>query len=408
MANIDISKLPPELQNALFQASKQQNAQPTTGGIPMEQAPAAEAPMPAPGSFKNDPQGAMNFIAQRFSQQLGQNQAGQLTQRVPVNQPLLQMLGMKKNVPVQSPDYFQAAQEHGLTLPDNLPRKPDGTPFVTEDVFQRSLSARGENKGLPNDPAIGAFGEAFLQEAGSPAQVEAWKKLQPSTQARLGLGIGGLRTKRQDAFGQTEVLGNGDAVQKNINDGKYYYAGTQIPYDKGVDGQQLPRVAKTMSDSTAIQLGKTQTLLNSIDLAEQSIQPEKFGLWQGTFNKTIASYTNKDPQAAAMFRQLKTVFTEVTHDLYGGTLTGHELDQATDLLFNQYQSAEAVKAALGVQRDKLSNRLENISGLLKAGNIKGADAVKPTTPKSGAKSKASPVSQPETKRKSLNDIFGKP
>lgn len=248
--------------------------------------------------------------------------------------------------------------------------------------------AQLKSQSTPFSPAVTDFGAAFFKEAGSPEQLQAWQNLPPEAQSKMVGQLPGFRTKRQDAFSQTEILSNGEAIQKNINDGKYYYAGTQIPYEGEIKGQFLPKTQKNMSDATAIQLGKTQTLLNSIDIADRMLLPEKFGLWQGTFNKTIASYTNKDPEAAEMFRQLKTVFTEITHDLYGGTLTGNELDQATDLLFNQYQSFEAVKGALNVQRNKFTNRLENVSQLMKASNIRGAEAVKPTEPKAGKKAES--------------------
>lgn len=170
MANIDISKLPPQLQQALFEASKQQGNQPTSGGIPMNQAPTAEpapqAPMlqRQPGD-KMDPNEAMAIINQQFSQQLGQNKAGQLTQKVPTGQPILDLFGVKRSVPIKSPDYFQAAQAQGLTLPDNLPRKPDGTPFVSDEVFKTVLAS---SKGTPKrdetpDPKLGKLALSILE-----------------------------------------------------------------------------------------------------------------------------------------------------------------------------------------------------------------------------------------------------
>ena len=397
--------LNPQEQALFFELSKKAGQQPTSGG--MDQSvpdPDAQMEMPAPGSFKDNPQGAMEAISKLMmskatGQQLNERN-GQLSARVPVDQPLLRALGLKKNVPV-GPNYADPAQKAGLSefLPQGLPRLPNGQPFVSATVSDQAKQLAAGRGDVVSDPAIGEFGSAFLAEAGTPEQKAAWDKLRPETQAKLAKIVPGYRTERQDAFSQSEVLSNGDVVQKNIKNGKYFYAGTQIPYTGEITGQFLPKTQKNMSDSTAIQLGKTQTLMNSIDLASQNLMPEKFGLWQGSFNKTIGSYTNKDPQAAEMFRQLKTVFTEVTHDLYGGTLTGNELDQATDLLFNQYQSFEAVQAALGVQKAKLGNRLENISGLLKAGNVRGADVAKPNKPTYGNKEPA--------KKKSLGDIFGK-
>lgn len=145
MANIDISKLPPELQKALFEASKQSGQQPTSGGIPMDQASMADAPpmplLPRQPGDKMDPNEAMQIIQQRFSQQLGQNKEGQLTEKVPTGQPILDLLGVKVSRKIKSPDFFTSAKQAGLDrfLPNNLPRTPEGNPFVDAKTYQTAL-----------------------------------------------------------------------------------------------------------------------------------------------------------------------------------------------------------------------------------------------------------------------------
>jgi hypothetical protein len=158
MANIDLSKLPPALQQAIFEQSKRQGMQPTSGGIPMSQAdqqpaPEQQAPQdqPAPSGLqqqpgdKMHPDQAVQLIKQQFSSQLGQNNQGQLISRQPVDfgglgplNFLLNAAGLRKNVPVTGADYYSSVKKAGLEgmLPSNLPRKPDGTPYVSEDVFK--------------------------------------------------------------------------------------------------------------------------------------------------------------------------------------------------------------------------------------------------------------------------------
>jgi hypothetical protein len=193
MANIDFSQLPQALREALFAEAQKRGQQPTSGGAPINSSdggastPDAQAQQGLPQNYapgmssdsqppaaleaqpgdKMHPQDAINLMQQHFSQQLDQNKEGQLTSRQPVNFPMLGPLnmllnatGLHKNVPVDQADFFNSAKQAGLTkyLPDNLPRKPDGTPFVSQDTYKTLMQSRvlpsGNNPMLDKNTAV--------------------------------------------------------------------------------------------------------------------------------------------------------------------------------------------------------------------------------------------------------------
>lgn len=70
---------------------------------------------------------------------LSANSDGQLT--VPVKRNgLLGLFGLKKNEPINTPNYFHSAQEAGIEkyLPTGLAQLPDGTPFVGQSAYEQA------------------------------------------------------------------------------------------------------------------------------------------------------------------------------------------------------------------------------------------------------------------------------
>lgn len=151
------SQLTPEQQAVAFLIAKRQGQQPVSGGMsPDTQDPIAQmgtGQMDAqsaqamfggveqqPGD-KMHPAEAMHKIASGM--QLGRNQQGQLTQRVPVDQPLLRLFGMKKNQTIDTPNFYDTAKAAGIEkfLPSGLPQTPEGTPFMGPHTFQSALQA---------------------------------------------------------------------------------------------------------------------------------------------------------------------------------------------------------------------------------------------------------------------------
>jgi hypothetical protein len=193
MAAINQSKLTPQQQSALFEMMKQSGQQPTSGGVPMAQAPSAPAyegqgqlqqlqeqpqvvatpQMPAPGSFANDPQGAIQFISQMMQSKatghsLQAGKDGSLNARVPVDQPLLRLLGMKRNEPV-GPNFLdtfraQAGDEQAARLlPQGLPKTPDGMPYLGKEGYE--ILRQGVSKEHGEYKPSKAVGEAMKQKA---------------------------------------------------------------------------------------------------------------------------------------------------------------------------------------------------------------------------------------------------
>jgi len=335
MANIDISKLPPELQKAVLAATTQQ-AQPE---------PAAPVLQPQPGD-KMDPNEAVKIIAQmmgqqqpqNFGRQLTTNEQGQLSVEVPTQGLLPRLLqGKTKKVAVPDPtNFFASAKEAGIErfLPANTPRMPDGTPFVTKENFFAALNTAQ------------SFGDK----------------------------------KRQDYW---TPIGYDDKVGGYVSQNAATNEFTITPRER-LAGKTRPN----LPEGQANEYIQYTTLVNQIDKTLGSIKPEKLGLIDGSFGKTITYYAKTDPETAEMFKRLDMVFTEIAKELYGATLAGNELAQAKAAIYSKYQTPEAIQAALLTQRDKYVNKLQSQLEYLKAGQFAGTDRLPQPAPKPNVKTEA--------------------
>ncbi len=194
---MDYNSLTPEQQAIMAQLfSQSQNMTPASGPNPLmpgapvtpeqmstpapapEQAVAPQQPaadmtdMPAPGSFANDPEGAMKFIAQKLTgPKLARSKEGQLSARVPVDQPLLKLFGMKKNVPV-GPNYYDSLvgtygeELINTMMPGETPLTPEGKPYVGADMLGKLEGLLPKSKSNPNDQPNKALGNAMLAKVG--------------------------------------------------------------------------------------------------------------------------------------------------------------------------------------------------------------------------------------------------
>ena len=140
-----------EPMQSLFAGQAQQSMVPQ-GEMPVE----PQGLQMQPGD-KMDPNEAMRIIQEQFAAKatgpkLTEGKDGQLGTRVPVNQPLMALLGMKKDRPVSSPDFLDTMkdligeEETAKVLPKGLPQKPDGTPFVSQNIYEQILSKYGHKK----------------------------------------------------------------------------------------------------------------------------------------------------------------------------------------------------------------------------------------------------------------------
>jgi hypothetical protein len=183
MAFIDQSKLPPQAQASLFEMLKAAGQQPTAGGIPVQngmpmqqpqgqQMPPMEAqPEPAPGSYKNDPQGAIKYMAAKASgSQLGRNNSGQLTEQVPHWYPLAAVFGAKSSRPIEGPNYFDSlVGAHGqeainAILPGETKLTPEGKPFIDAKTLTQLESLLPKSRGSAADAPNPKLGDQMLKK----------------------------------------------------------------------------------------------------------------------------------------------------------------------------------------------------------------------------------------------------
>lgn len=97
---------------------------------------------------------APNGVSLATGPQLSQGPNG-LRAQVPGRSPigkLLGMVGVKQNIPVNGPNYFQAAKQAGIDkfLPSGLAQMPDGSPFVGPETFSKALVAQRTTAGQGN------------------------------------------------------------------------------------------------------------------------------------------------------------------------------------------------------------------------------------------------------------------
>ena len=189
---INQSSLNPEEQNLLFQLMKKANQQPVTGGMPQStpdqgaqlpvelfgsnQAPqAAQSPvddMPAPGSFANDPEGAMQFIAKKMQgPQLLRTKDGQLGERKPHWYGPAALFGAKETRPLadQTNYYDSLVGTFGKEVVDHLlpgetPITPEGKPHINADILSKLDNLLPKTKVGDNDKPNPLLGKAMLSK----------------------------------------------------------------------------------------------------------------------------------------------------------------------------------------------------------------------------------------------------
>ena len=194
---LNLDNLTPEDQNALsqlFQKAQQQSA--PTPQVAGQQGVETASQLPAPGSFRDNPKGAIDFITQQLGQQLQLNKQGKLSVEAP-RQGLLPrlFLGKTQQVPLSDPtNYFSSMtdllgeDEAKSLLPKNAPREPGGMPFITKEVFETVMSKLSHKKGKDDagSPELAQALEAKAVNSGVPTNVieplrRQWKKFPPSS-----------------------------------------------------------------------------------------------------------------------------------------------------------------------------------------------------------------------------------
>lgn len=345
---------------------------------PVSQAPTMGGQMPAPGSFKDDPQGAINYIAQMMSSkatgpQLQATPTGQPAMRVPVDQPLMALFGMKKTVPVNSPNFLDTAEKAGIMefLPSNLPKTTDGKPFIGKEAFMAALNTA----------------QSFGQKSRSPYY------------AFLGFD--------EDS---------GDAVTFDHASQKAYKGGKEVPLD------QLGRMLnKTRPQMSSEQMNEVTNLLNAktqLNTVSALFDPEATGPLQARLyqaSKTMGVDLGDLRGMAAITDnkvRLRTVMGSAINDyikaITGAQMSEPEARRIMSVMPDPNASDEAFMPALQEIVRITDMKLENRLGVLESQGTVGIDKIRNLaargrrTPTGGSKTKT----EAAPKKKSLNDIFG--
>lgn len=189
MANIDISKLPPELQRALFEQAQKSGQQPTSGGASINSGdstdmqaqqglPANYAPgMPLddqsaptlqaqPGD-KMHPAQAIDMMKQMFAAKATGPSLEQMPNGGLGSQErggMFAAFGQTRPKGVTSANFLDTLRSQvgdaaaAKMLPSGLPRTPDGTPFLSDEMYKTIIASRqlpsGNNPQLDKNTAV--------------------------------------------------------------------------------------------------------------------------------------------------------------------------------------------------------------------------------------------------------------
>lgn len=274
------NNLSPQDQAALFELMKKAGMQPTSGGMSQDtpdlaaqlfQPTGQPEALPAPGSFKNDPQAAMqavtNILMKKASgPQLTQGDVG-LVAKVPSANPLLKLFGKKDTIPVGGPNYFDSlntmlgASTTAQLLPEGVARTPDGKPFIGKDTADQviQMSKGGETNRL-------------LSPEESKLTIEYWRKAAPSlvpmaeqiVKAKGGLpewlGKAGpsYRLSRSEYANVQGFTEDGNPVEYDSTARKWFVGGKETPANQ--IGRLLTKTRPQMSNE---QINDVTNLLNA-------------------------------------------------------------------------------------------------------------------------------------------------
>lgn len=148
------------------------------------------------------------------------NSQGGLTTEIPSDNFLLRKLGLSQKIPVNTPNYFEAAKQAGIDkfLPSGLAQMPDGTPFVGPETFTKALTAQRTAQN-PNNPPISlsdAVDLGIITQKQYQAQIDKGvdpTSVKPATVWRLATA-GRLAGAREGLV----ALGNNKLEQSMIGD----------------------------------------------------------------------------------------------------------------------------------------------------------------------------------------------
>lgn len=433
------NNLSPQEQAALFELMKKAGLQPTSGGMSQEVSdpgaqqdisalfPQGGAELPAPGSFKDNPEGAMEAITQILMKkasgpQLSSGSVG-LEAKVPSSNPLRKLFGMKDSIPVSGPNYFESLNATlgpdvtAKLLPEGVARTPDGKPFVGKGTAEQLLQmSKSGDTGRLLSPEESKLTIAYWKEA-APSLVpmaEAILAKKGGLPEWLGKAGPSYRLKRSEYGSVQGFTEEGEPVEYDQTDKKWYVGGKETPA-KNI-GRLLSKTRPQLSNE---QVNEVTNLLNAqtqLREVKNLFDPDAVGPIQDKLLgfQQFTGIKLPDLQGMSVLSddkvRLRTILGSSIND-YIKAVTGAQMSEpeARRIMRVMPQAGSADEAFLPTLNEiikitdqKLDNRLnvletQDTVGIKKLREL-NSGKVNPAT--------GEPKQEP-TKRKSLGDIFGK-
>jgi hypothetical protein len=382
---MDLSKLSPEDQNVLAQLFQKAQAA-TPEGASVEGTP-VDLGGAKPGQFKDDPEGAKKHIGML----LARNAKGQLGTKEPHWYGPAALFGAKQFQPLADQNnYFPAAKEANLErfLPPDLPQTPEGISFL-------------DNKGLDNARQLAATRGAGVNVGDLREQIYV----------KAPMLKGMLKAEITDPNqAATLVQTFGDKTRASFYQPKGFDAESMLPVsydqannqwykgDEPVPANQITRLlSSTLKNVPAAEMNRLNLLntrMSQIQGFKDTFDPKSWGLINGSLQKTIAFYTDSNPERAAQYKNMYDIVADIVHERYGANLTSNELSQKVDSIMSKYQSPTAIQAFIKIQEARAKTEKNHRVKALKSQQYMGVDELEqggesefPTAPAPKATSK---------------------
>lgn len=286
---------------------------------------------------KIHPEDAIAQIAQKLKP--GPAGSGYYTSTQPADDPIGKLFGLNVTNKIPSTNYFDTLMKVGASdlLPGNLPRTPEGTPFVSQDVFKTLAASRqlpsGNNPQLTKD-------EALALKILEPAQAEAlYKKPDQKiglNELRLGVLADMASTRKgmlglgRNKFEQQQI----DNLINSISDAKQSNAsplGQQAnKLNNVIHARQL--LSQSFNSTTGeydiskaaaqeVIMGVARAISPSGQLSDQTQEelssPTAYGRMKGLMQYVTGAPVNANPQEITkMYRDMLDRQGAITQDLF--------------------------------------------------------------------------------------------
>ncbi len=168
-------------------------------------------------------------------------------------------------------------------------------------------------------------------------------------------------------------LESGLPVTFDAADNQWYKGGEKVEAKEV--SRLLSNTAQNVPDAEMNKLSLINTRLSQLKSFQDNFDPKSWGLINGSLNKTIAFYTDSDPERAQQYKNLYDVVADVVHERYGANLTSNELNQRVDSIMSKYQSPTAVQAFVKIQEARSKTEKNNRIKMLKSQRYIGTDEI---------------------------------